>query len=206
MYFQEPEPSPRYEDMPPWHPDDNFDNVRKRAINAGWHLLMTRDLGRLRFSEISKLSSVTPAAIYHHFKDLDGLGRTLAVYSAVKLRNECNAALRGTKSVSRYLRALLAFAARRPNHFALLTGVRLAEDPEVMEARRGISADLDAILSRLLRRDPTRSERAAMHIQIFGGAAMVAARVAAPSDVLSTLVATIKSWRRATRRKAAEAP
>ena len=199
MYFQEPERAPQYPDMPPWHEDDNFDNVRKRAINAAWDMLMTRDLGKLRFSDLSKASRVTPAAIYHHFKTLDALGNELAVFSAIKLRKECFAALRGSKSFSRYLRALLEFARRRPNHFALLTSPRLSERPDVQDARRSVCENIDGVVSQILRRELTREESVAMRLQVLGAAALVAAKVATVEQALTSLVATFRTWRRVTR-------
>jgi AcrR family transcriptional regulator len=203
MYFidQDPEPAPQYEDMPPWHPDDNFDNVRKRTLNASWDMLMRQDLKDVSFRELAKVSKVTPPAIYHYFKDLDALGAELAVLSAIKLKKECNDALRGSKSVTRYLRAFLAFAERRPNHFALVISRSLPLDRNLAHARKDILDELQVALYRLLRREPSAEEIRAMRIQLFGGAAMVAAKHATVGEVVTTLVAVLRSWRRARKRR-----
>lgn len=186
--------------MPPWHPDDNFDNVRKRTINAAWHLLLTRDINDISFRQLANASDVTPQAIYHHFKRLDVLAAELAALSWIKLRSECNTALGRTKSVSRCIRAILEFARKRPNHFTLITSGRLSGWPRVEKARRALYETLEVFLHRLLRREPTREEVAAIRVQVLGGATMVAARMATVDEVLTTLVAAIRSWSNANRR------
>jgi AcrR family transcriptional regulator len=200
-------PEPQYEDLPPWHPDDNFDNVRKRTINAAWDMLLTRDLSRIRFRQLAKVSCVTPPAVYHYFKDHDALGADLAVRSAIKLRKECNAAAcRDRKAYTRYIRTLFEFARKRPNHFALITSARFGEHPAVEDARKQIYDDLEGVLHHLLRRSPTQDERAAMRVHVLGGASMVAAKIATAHEVLTGLVATFRTWRRATRHKGRRGP
>jgi AcrR family transcriptional regulator len=203
MYFldQDPEPAPQYEDMPPWHPDDNFDNVERRTLNAAWDMLLRGELRDVSFQELAKISNVTRQGIYHYFKNHDALGAELAVLSAIKLKEECNAALRGSKSVTRYLRAFLAFAERRPNHFALVISRSLPLDRNLASARKDLLDELQVALYRLLRREPSADEIRAMRIQLFGGAAMVAAKHATVSEVITTLVAVLRSWRRARSRR-----
>jgi hypothetical protein len=129
------------------------------------------------------------------------LAAELAVLSAIKLKEECNAALRGSKSVTRYIRAFLGFAQKRPNHFALIIAPRCAESREMERARKYIVHELEIALYRLLRREPTPDERTAMRIQMFGGASMVAARRATVAEVLTLCVAVLKSWRRTRSRR-----
>ncbi len=195
---------PTYDDLPPWHPDDNFDNVRKRTINAAWHLLITRDISDVRFADLAAISEVKAPAIYYYFKDHAALAADLAVRSMIKLRFEYNAALGKTKSASRCIRALLQFAHRRPHHMELITSARFAAHPKVAEYREVVFRDFDGILWRLFRRNHTLEERIALRVQVFGGATLVAARLATVEQVLTTLMATLKKWRRTTRpRKAA---
>jgi AcrR family transcriptional regulator len=194
----QPERSPTYPDMPPWHPHDNFDGVRKRTINAAWHHLMTRELHDISFRELAKASSVTTQAMYYYFKDREALGSEIAVLAAIKLQQEANAALRRSKQVSRAIRAILDFAQKRPNHFRLIIFARPTRN--VRHLQKEVFDLLGNVLHRLLRREPTAAERSAMGAHVLGAATLVSSGILTVDVALTTLVATLRAWRHRRRR------
>jgi AcrR family transcriptional regulator len=203
MHFREMPPAPSYTDLFPWKEEDNLDDIFKRTLNAAWNLLLTRDVSRISFRELASDSGVPVPALYRHFPSLDALAEHLALGSLTQLRREYLSAFFQSESPLHAFRAILEFAQRRPHHFGLIVAPRFTGLPRVLQFRSALNDELRALLERWLQRAPDGTEEVALRIQLLGGAVQVASGMASLDEVLASIVAALKTWRRTTRRRKA---
>lgn len=125
-------------------------NTRRRLISVALDMSAQSGFNQLSLREVAKAANITPAAFYHHFRDMEDLGLSLLDEVGVSLRKFLREARRRVaadrESVSTSVGAFLDYVNENKNLFRLLLGERQGASSAF---RKAIHAEIDLFVSEL---------------------------------------------------------
>jgi AcrR family transcriptional regulator len=186
-------PAQQFEDTPPWK--HNFDNIKVRAVNTAWNLLLARDLSEITFTDLAEACGMSRGAIYHHLKSLTALAELLTCFSYCALLRDMAGASEGGQQPLQGIRGALEFAGRRPHHWTLVSSPRFNAVEDVVDLRQKLNNCFDTLLHNFLGRAPRDDEKLRFKSLLFGGAALLATRASTVDELMAPLTATLEAWR-----------
>jgi AcrR family transcriptional regulator len=125
-------------------------NTRRRLISVALEMSAQTGFNQLSLREVAKAANITPAAFYHHFRDMEDLGLSLLDEVGVSLRKFLREARRRVKAdretVATSVYAFLDYVNENKNLFRLLLGERQGASSAF---RKAIHAEIDLFVSEL---------------------------------------------------------